>query len=100
MICSCEADDLGFEMPDTRATYWSGDKKIVIVIRRIWDRSCECGERTWRPEWLVKEDGRIVATVPSEAAAEAVVEAEYEVESDYDADWESEKWLRQAEGWG
>jgi hypothetical protein len=76
---------------------------IKVRINRIWDRECShCGGVDWRPEWQVLKDDRVVATVPSEAAADAVVAAEYPdaepPERDYA--WESEAPLRRAEGWG
>jgi hypothetical protein len=114
----CGVRDYGFDMPDVRSTLYVSkcetpaeceedgceceQTKIQVRIKRIWDKECGyCGGVDWRPSWEVLEDGKVIATVPSESAADAVVEAEYpSAESDYDPAWESERGLRIAEGWG
>jgi hypothetical protein len=75
--------------------------KVEIRINRIWDQACEaCGGVDWRPEWQVLQDGKVIATTRSEAAADAVVGAEFpEAESFRDEAWESERMLRRMEGW-
>lgn len=91
-LCSDEADGCQCEQI-----------KIQVRINRIWDKQCEgCDGLDWRPEWQVLQDGKVIATVPTEAAADAVVEVMFpEAESPpRDEAWESEKWLRRAEGWG
>lgn len=105
--CVCTAEDRGEDLADGECVCEECGcecerSKIQIRINRVWDRECSyCGGVDWRPSWVVLKDGKTIATVPSESAAHAVVEAEWPTaEPDYDPAWESERWLRQAEGWG
>lgn len=113
MTCRCQTPDLGFELPDVRATYLvpcscgadeceevCESSTVEIRIVRIWDKECPgCHGVDWRPEWHVMKDGNRVAVVPSESAAHAVVEAEWpDAESWRDDAWESERHLRMMGG--
>jgi hypothetical protein len=77
--------------------------RIDVRINRIWDQTCPaCDGVDWRPEFQVLQDGKVIATVPTEGAADAVVEALFpdaEAPPRDDA-WESERMLRRMEGWG
>jgi len=109
----CDAVDYGFELPDTRATYYipcdCGEddceeccelEVVEVRIERIWDKECPyCHGVDWRPQWQVVKDGKVIATTPSENAAHAVIKAEWPNAEPYrDEAWESERFLRQVGG--
>jgi hypothetical protein len=68
--------DYGFEMPDTRATYWLEDVPITVVIRRDWFPT-EYGEMDYRCSYDVKVDGKFEVNFDRESKAMAYVEAAY-----------------------
>lgn len=100
----CSSNDFGsaFDPRDY------SDGKRLLVITRQFVKSCEsicaeCDGWYWiyRTVWNVIEDGEVIATVPTLAAAEAVVKVEApKARYQRDHAWESERFLRQMEGWG
>jgi hypothetical protein len=121
--CCPDRYDYGWELPDTRSEYivWGPvqhyedcpdhedcdcdyrevDTRITIRIRRDW-HECECGMGSdYSCRFAVSVNERQECSFDSEFKAETYISIAYpEAELDYDPDWESERRLRQAEGWG
>jgi len=100
--------DHGFDLPDTRDRYeiYSGDEfvgQVSVSIQRKWGEcECESGESVMIGlNWVISGPGCSV-TVPDGTDRPALIKSIWPdaVEPEYDAAWESERWLRQAEGWG
>lgn len=87
--------------------YVDPDGERFLVVTRQLVKSCEsiCAEcdewyPIYRTVWNVIEGGEVIATVPTLAAAEAVVKVEApKARYQRDHAWESERFLRQMEGW-
>ena len=108
----CDVTDVGFELPDTRATFYLPEDdenldenleqlEITISINRVWKQCAICHSgMDFDVEWIVTgPDGRCW-NVPSQNAAYKLIETEWpEAEEDHDTAYESERWLRRAEGW-
>ena len=107
----CGRYDHGFEMPDVRSTLYIGEEPdddddrpcLKVTIRREWDRTCpECGGGDYRCLFDLTLDGVRVRTFKSDHEADRYIERAFPTarapEPDYA--WESERALRQAEGWG
>lgn len=109
--CQCdekEMQELGYE-PDECMCEVNGcdcaDREITIkvVIRRIFDRTCEyCDGSDYRCVYDVKLDSQVVKTVNSEDEADAYIAKVFPTAKPPERDyaWESERGLRIAEGWG
>ena len=114
---TCGVRDYGWEMSDVRTSLSipsctedceEGDCDcdsipVKVTIRRVWDQDCtSCGSVTYRCVYDLTLDGALVKTFDSEHEADdyaaLVFPSAKAPEPDYD--WESERGLRQAEGWG
>ena len=120
-----ENRDYGYDVPDERAVYeirvgckcggsdegcslceWTGyldDIRLTVRIHRV-STPCACGEgNDWKPEFHVYKDGIDEGVwFDEQGKAETWIELQYPEATvpEIDSAWESERYLRQAEGWG
>lgn len=100
----CGVEDLGFDMPDRRATLYFPEghefegNEVTITINRIWKPCKYCGSfGDFDVEFKVAGPNGIY-TVPSEDVAYILIKDKWpDAEVFYDDAYESERWLRYAE---